>query len=124
MREEVFGAGSILSVSRTKRMQYRLANDKANFGLARNIWNLEDQGPGPARDGPDFQVGGRCFTTSFVPPMHGAYHFGGVKAPVSGRELGAVGSGNLTNAKAGPSRSDWALIEQLVLGPLNARELP
>jgi len=72
----------------------RLAND-SDFGLGATIWTGDQ---GRAQRVTDLLQVGAVFINSFVRSDARA-PFGGVKASGFGRELGAVGTRELTNAK-------------------------
>lgn len=94
VREEVFGPVAILFRFKNEADAVRLAND-SDFGLGATIWTGDQ---GRARRVTDLLQVGAVFINSFVRSDARA-PFGGVKASGFGRELGAVGTRELTNAK-------------------------
>jgi len=94
VREEVFGPVAMLFRFEDEEEAVRLAND-SEYGLGATIWTGDE---GRAGRVTDLLHAGAVFINSFVRSDARA-PFGGVKASGFGRELGAVGTRELTNAK-------------------------
>lgn len=94
VREEVFGPVAMLFRFEDEEEAVRLAND-SEYGLGATIWTGDE---GRAGRVTDLLQAGAVFINSFVRSDARA-PFGGVKASGFGRELGAVGTRELTNAK-------------------------
>ncbi len=93
-REEFFGPVALVFIFKTEEEAIRLAND-TEFGLGAAVWS-QDRARANAVAA---QIeAGAVFINDFVRSDPRA-PFGGVKASGVGRELGAVGARELTNAK-------------------------
>ncbi len=93
-REEFFGPVAVVSIFKTEEEAIRLAND-SDFGLGASVWS---QNPERANAVAARLEAGAVFINDFVRSDPRA-PFGGVKASGFGRELGALGARELTNAK-------------------------
>ena len=93
-REEFFGPVALVFTFKTEEEAIRLAND-SNFGLAATVLS---QSPERANRVASRLEAGAVFINDFVRSDARA-PFGGVKASGFGRELGALGARELTNAK-------------------------
>jgi acyl-CoA reductase-like NAD-dependent aldehyde dehydrogenase len=93
-REEFFGPVALIFTFKTEEEAVRLAND-TEFGLGAAVWSKD-----PARaNAVAAQIeAGAVFINDFVRSDPRA-PFGGVKGSGVGRELGALGARELTNAK-------------------------
>jgi succinate-semialdehyde dehydrogenase / glutarate-semialdehyde dehydrogenase len=93
-REEFFGPVALVFTFKTEEEAVRLAND-TDFGLGAAVWSKD-----PARaNAVAAQIeAGAIFINDFVRSDPRA-PFGGVKGSGVGRELGALGARELTNAK-------------------------
>ena len=93
-REEFFGPVALMFTFKTEEEAIRLAND-TEFGLGAAVWskNAERANAVAARI-----EAGAVFINDFVRSDPRA-PFGGVKGSGVGRELGALGARELTNAK-------------------------
>jgi acyl-CoA reductase-like NAD-dependent aldehyde dehydrogenase len=94
VREEIFGPVAMLFRFEDEEEAVSLAND-SEYGLGATIWTGDQ---GRARRVTDLLQVGAVFINSFVRSDARA-PFGGVKASGFGRELGAIGTRELTNAK-------------------------
>jgi acyl-CoA reductase-like NAD-dependent aldehyde dehydrogenase len=86
-REEFFGAVALMFSFKTEEEAIRLAND-TEFGLGAAVWS---------KSAAQIEAGA-VFINDFVRSDPRA-PFGGVKGSGVGRELGALGARELTNAK-------------------------
>jgi acyl-CoA reductase-like NAD-dependent aldehyde dehydrogenase len=93
-REEFFGPVALISTFKTDEEAIQLAND-SDFGLGGSVWS---QNPERANAVAARLEAGAVFINDFVRSDPRA-PFGGVKASGFGRELGALGARELTNAK-------------------------
>ncbi len=93
-REEFFGPVALVFTFKTEEEAIRLAND-SDFGLAASVWS---QSPERANAVAARLEAGAVFINDFVRSDPRA-PFGGVKSSGFGRELGALGARELTNAK-------------------------
>ncbi len=93
-REEFFGPVALLFTFKTDEDAVRLAND-TDFGLGAAVWS---QDPARANAVAAQVEAGAIFINDFVRSDPRA-PFGGVKSSGIGRELGALGARELTNAK-------------------------
>jgi acyl-CoA reductase-like NAD-dependent aldehyde dehydrogenase len=93
-REEFFGPVALVFTFKTHEEAIRLAND-TEFGLGAAVWS---QDPARANAVAAQIEAGAVFINDFVRSDPRA-PFGGVKASGVGRELGALGARELTNAK-------------------------
>ena len=93
-REEFFGPVALLFTFKTEEDAVRLAND-TDFGLGAAVWS---QDPARANAVAAQVEAGAIFINDFVRSDPRA-PFGGVKSSGIGRELGALGARELTNAK-------------------------
>lgn len=93
-REEFFGPVALVFVFKTEDEAVRLAND-SEFGLGASVWS---QNPARANAIAARLEAGAVFINDFVRSDPRA-PFGGVKGSGFGRELGALGARELTNAK-------------------------
>jgi succinate-semialdehyde dehydrogenase / glutarate-semialdehyde dehydrogenase len=93
-REEFFGPVALVFPFKTEEEAIRLAND-TDFGLGASVWSQDPQRANAVAS----QVeAGAVFINDFVRSDPRA-PFGGVKGSGFGRELGALGARELTNAK-------------------------
>jgi acyl-CoA reductase-like NAD-dependent aldehyde dehydrogenase len=93
-REEFFGPVALLHTFKTEEEAIRLAND-TEFGLAATVWSKDVERANSVAA----QIeAGAIFINDFVRSDPRA-PFGGIKASGIGRELGALGARELTNAK-------------------------
>jgi succinate-semialdehyde dehydrogenase/glutarate-semialdehyde dehydrogenase/succinate-semialdehyde dehydrogenase len=93
-REEFFGPVALVFTFKTEEEAVRLAND-TEFGLGAAVWS---QDPARANAVAAQIEAGAIFINDFVRSDPRA-PFGGVKGSGVGRELGALGARELTNAK-------------------------
>ena len=93
-REEFFGPVALVFTFKTEDEAVKLAND-SDFGLGASVWS---QDPARANSVAAQLEAGAVFINDFVRSDPRA-PFGGVKSSGFGRELGALGARELTNAK-------------------------
>jgi acyl-CoA reductase-like NAD-dependent aldehyde dehydrogenase len=93
-REEFFGPVALVFTFKTEEEAIQLAND-SDFGLGASVWS---QDPARANAVAARLEAGAVFINDFVRSDPRA-PFGGVKGSGFGRELGALGARELTNAK-------------------------
>jgi succinate-semialdehyde dehydrogenase/glutarate-semialdehyde dehydrogenase/succinate-semialdehyde dehydrogenase len=93
-REEFFGPVALIFTFNTEEEAIRLAND-TEFGLGAAVWS---KNPERANAVASQIEAGAVFINDFVRSDPRA-PFGGVKGSGVGRELGALGARELTNAK-------------------------
>jgi succinate-semialdehyde dehydrogenase/glutarate-semialdehyde dehydrogenase/succinate-semialdehyde dehydrogenase len=93
-REEFFGPVALVFTFKTEGEAVKLAND-SDFGLGASVWS---QDPARANSVAAQLEAGAVFINDFVRSDPRA-PFGGVKSSGFGRELGALGARELTNAK-------------------------
>lgn len=93
-REEFFGPVALIFTFKTDDQAVRFAND-SDFGLGGSVWS---QDPARANAVAAQLEAGAVFINDFVRSDPRA-PFGGVKGSGFGRELGALGARELTNAK-------------------------
>ena len=93
-REEFFGPVAMIFTFKTEEEAVRLAND-TDFGLGAAVWSKD---PARANAVASQIEAGAVFINDFVRSDPRA-PFGGVKGSGVGRELGALGARELTNAK-------------------------
>jgi acyl-CoA reductase-like NAD-dependent aldehyde dehydrogenase len=93
-REEFFGPVAVIYTFKTDEEAVRMAND-TEFGLGASVWSTSAERANTVAS----QIeAGAVFINDFVRSDPRA-PFGGVKASGVGRELGALGARELTNAK-------------------------
>ncbi|MGC1297982.1 MAG: NAD-dependent succinate-semialdehyde dehydrogenase [Alloacidobacterium sp.] len=93
-REEFFGPVALVFTFKTEDEAIQLAND-SDFGLGASVWSRNPERTNAVAARPE---AGAVFINDFVRSDPRA-PFGGVKASGFGRELGALGARELTNAK-------------------------
>ncbi len=93
--EELFGPVAVVHRARSLEHGLRLCNE-SRYGLGSSVWTKDAAEAGRAVDGID---AGMTFVNAIV-ASEAALPFGGVKDSGYGRELGALGFAEFTNAKA------------------------